>query len=83
MVVTESYVQALGRVCENIPSKVVDEIACDMGGVQTNVVLTQTHPTVRYGCLFVLLWTIYKICLRVIYSYSFFRRLHTVWNKFI
>lgn len=43
IVVTWSYVWAVGRMCESIPSKFVDEIVCYSGDVRTSVVLMETH----------------------------------------
>jgi hypothetical protein len=43
MVVTWGYIWAVGRVCDSIPSKFVDEIGCYTGDVRTSVVLIETH----------------------------------------
>jgi hypothetical protein len=125
MVVTWGYVWAVGRVCDSIPSKFVDEIGCYTSNVRTSIVLMETHSlrqcrscwhqgssrrapepslfdlsalflplsksfrpkpmavqnAVRHGCLYVRLWILCTICARVVCSYTFLHRLHTVGNE--
>ena len=42
-IVTKGYIRVVG----NIPFKLFDEIGCDVGGVQTSVVLMQTQHSPR------------------------------------
>jgi hypothetical protein len=51
MVVTWGYIWAVGRVCDSIPSKFVDEVGCYTGDVQTSIVLMEYTPFVSMPLL--------------------------------